>query len=948
MIGHKQPAELNWRSRILLGVLAIGLAIAVSGCQKAKPVAQLISEAAAARKGGDYPAAVIKLENALAQDPKNILARLLAAQIYIDLQQGDAALGLVKRAQNDGASELDIAKLRAEAELTAHHYDDAVNDTATMPSSASSEVKASLFASRALALGALGKNAAAQEALEQGLNLDPHSVDLRIAASRLALAKGDVVKARQELGRASQEASTDSRLDQLEGDIAYVARDFATAAQNYQKIIKAEPWNQRARGDLAASQLANDKLTEASATLDKILKDPDLAKVPKDPILSHIRAIIAYRQKDYHLAQSYAESVVSRAPNFEPARLIAAASSYALHEYERANYYIGPYVIQEPHDDLARKLLAAIQLRLNHPGEAIKALSPITDAAVSDDPELLALIGVASARSGDPRSAVAYLRLALEQQPDNLLLRTVLGKTEIALGDPKAAIEDLEQAVKARTGSLGAQVPLFLAYMQMKEYDKALALAENSITREPSTPTGYLLASSVYLVQGNVAAGRTALQKAREIHPGDVNADHILAKLALIEGNIDDARRYYRELIKYNPQSIPAYIELADIEARIKQRETAEEVLFDGLRANPDDLVLNAVLARFQLSEGKTQDSLSRAQQTLQRFPRNSALLDIIGRAQLALGQSDAALSTFRDLVEIAPKAAWAHADLAEAYLAHFRPDNPQWPAINEATQAVQLDPHDKAAALVLARALVTHGRLREAQEVVNSLKSGDGGDDLVVIELEGLIARGEGRLADAVPAFSKAVALEDNSLDRRRLADTQRRLGLTDDAARTLTAWLDARPSDIEARELLADIYLRDGRLSEASQQYHDLAEREPKNVTFQNNLAWVISRMGHPQDALGPARQALALAPDSVDALDTLGEVLLQSGLPTEAVVLLEQAWEKSSHRPDVGFHLSQALAATGKTHEASNLLRGLLASDRAFEERTQAKQLLQQLGG
>lgn len=949
---RRNMARSQWFRSISLSrtpgiIIALSLIPAVvSGCQKAEPVAQLVAQAQILRDAGKYPEAVIKLETVIARDPKNVAARILTAQIYIDLGQSDAALGLLNRAKEEGAPGVAVAKPWAEAELNTRRYQQVVKDTDSLPDSASNSEKASLLAYRGAALSALNQAAASQGALAQGLELDPHSVDVRIFSTRLAIVHGDLDVARQQLAEAKQESPQDRRVKQEAGDIAYLAKDFAAAEQIFRKILDSEPWNQLARADLAASQLAQDKLTEAAATVDEALNDPDSAAVPKDPMLSHLRAVIAYRQKDYNLSQQYSEYVVSQAPSYEPSRLIAGASSYALKEYERANYYISPYVSQEQQDVPARKLLAAVQLHLNHPGEAAKILSPFRNMG-AEDPELLSLIGVAAARSGDLATADRYLKLAVARQPDSLSLRTELGRTEIALGDLEGGTEELEQALRSSPDALGPEIPLFFAYMRLQQYDKALSTAQHLTASAPNLPAGYLLLSSVYLVQGNLEAGRSALLKAREIHPGDVNANRNLAKIALAQGKLDDARGYYEDILKANPQSTGTYIALADLEARANHPQAAEDTLLKDLRANPDDVEANTVLARYLLAEGKAQDALTRAQQALQKRPRDPALLDIIGRAQLALGQHDNALSTFRDLVAVAPQESRAHADLAEAYLAQYTPDHPQWPAINEAAEAVKLDPRDRSAKLVLGRALVTHDRFVEAHEVVTALKQ-DGTADVAASELEGLVARGEGRLPDAAAAFAQAIAIADNSLDRERLADVQLHLAQTGPAIETLRAWLGEHREDIKARQMLANILVAAGRLDEASKQYAELVNQDPDNPASHNNLAWVMARQGRLDEAMTQARAAVKLAPDSVDALDTFGMILMQSGTPSEAVGPLDKAWQKSSQRADVGFHLSQALSATGKKGEALELLRGVLARGNAFEERAQAQHFLQQLGG
>ena len=209
------------RLRLPAVALAIGLLLGATGCRE--PVEQLVAEAAAMREAGDFRAAAIKLDAALAQQPKNIPARLLAVQIYIDLERGDAALGLLTRAREDGIDQQQIVKLWAQAEFVAQRYQEVLDDTADLPEELPGPVRASLLAYRGGALGALGQAAAAQRAFEDALAADPHSVEVRVIAGRLAIDRGDIEGARQLLAAAIRETPNDRRAGQLEGDIDYAA-----------------------------------------------------------------------------------------------------------------------------------------------------------------------------------------------------------------------------------------------------------------------------------------------------------------------------------------------------------------------------------------------------------------------------------------------------------------------------------------------------------------------------------------------------------------------------------------------------------------------------------------------------------------------------------------------------------------------------------------------------
>jgi predicted Zn-dependent protease len=284
---------------------------------------------------------------------------------------------------------------------------------------------------------------------------------------------------------------------------------------------------------------------------------------------------------------------------------------------------------------------------------------------------------------------------------------------------------------------------------------------------------------------------------------------------------------------------------------------------------------------------------------------------------------------------------------LAKVYLAQFTPDNPQWPAVNEAMEAVSLAPQDTAAKLVLARALAVHGRVAQTSELLQELRRLKP-QDAELLEIEAIVARGRDRPAEAAAASARAEAVSEGA-ERRRLAELQLRRGDTEQAAKSLTDWLDAHPEDNETRKVLAEICANIGHLAEARAHYLRLAAQEPKNPVFQNNLAWVLTRLGSWQEALPHARAAGALQPGSVEFLDTLGAILLQTGKSAEALGTLESAWSKAADRPDVGYHFSQALAAAGRKEEALSVLRRVLKdADASFAERDQARQLMQQLGG
>lgn len=910
------------------------LLLLTSACKESKSADEYMKSARASRASGNIYAAIIDAKNALQQDPKNVIARESLAQFYLDLPDPTAAEGELLRAQQDGADRADIAKPLAQAQLLLGKPEAAIQ-TAEF-SANSPELGASLLAIKAQAYMSLGRAAEARHALDAGLKLAPHSVDVLAAMSRYALAGGDTTAARQYLSDAQSQDPANPLLFDLAGAVAFATQDFSGSISAYQRMLDLAPWSLNAHLGLARSQIAEGKPHDADAHLSIVLK-----AAPNDVRANYFRALSAYRQSDYATAQSYSQRTLNAARNFPPALLLAGASSYALRQYEQAYAAVSQYVFQVPQDLSARKLLAAIQLSLGHSGDAVRTLSTSVDNN-STDAQLLAMIGAASARTGDFAAADRYLTRALEQQPGNTAIRTELGLAQLALGHTETAIETLEEASRRDPNALRPETALFIAYFRDKDYDKALELAERLKRSQPESATGFDFAGATYLAKSDETAAKAEFIKARERRPGDLVALRSLAELAIRAGDLAAATGYYGEILNANPKDSTAYLSLAVLLQQQGGANDVEALLQKGMQQNPGDPALGIVLGRTYVAERKYQQALDAIAPALAQNPREPALLEVAGQAQLALGNADGALGTFRTLADVLPDVSAAHRYLAEAYLAGKSPGS----AVAEATKAVEADPKEPAAKLILARAYVANGGYDAAGKLLDELAA-DYPRAAALAELQGRVALARSRPADAISAFQRALSLNDIAPYRTQLALAQARAGQVEQAEKTLGEWLDNHPEDAASREALAEVYLSAKRFDDAQVQYQAVLSKTPNSATAENNLAWILWRNGDASGALEHARHAAALAPTEPMVLDTFGVVLLQNKQIGEAVETLGKAAGSAPTSPGIQFHFAQALADAGKKDQARGVLSTLLGTGRPFDDREQAQKLLQDLG-
>jgi putative PEP-CTERM system TPR-repeat lipoprotein len=909
------------------------VAVALSACGKSAD--EYISRAQARRDKGEIPAAVIELKNALQKEPKNLTARVMLGQTYLDLSDPVNAEADLLRARADGADAAVLAKPLAQAELELGKLDKALSES-EFPPNASPALKASLDSIRGMAYATQGKSTAADDAFAAGLKEDPHSADLLVALVRYAVARHDVPATHERLAQALNEAPKDIRVVALKGTVAFADGDFGQAEEAFTQVTKTQPWNLGARTDLAQAQIAAGKLKEADANLAIVLKASPKAARP-----NYFRALDAYRAQDYATASTSIQNVLSVSKDNATALLLAGAISYALNQFEQANSYLSYYVARVPNDVRGLQLLGAVQIRLGRPADAVKTLSPAV-AAGGDNAQLLALIGEAAARSGDTLGAEKYLTQALTQQPDNAAVRTELGLSKAALGETDAAIEEFEKASKVDPNSLGPDAALFATYERTGDFDKALAVAEGLKAKQPTKPLGFDLAGVAQLAKGDRAAAQSAWSKARELSPQDALALRGLAALAVQDGKLDVATGYYETLVQANPKDTQASIGLARLQLQTGKPDAAKATLQTAIDQNPDATPARVGLARFLLSQRKNSDALSVAEDALAKNPRDPEVLAVVAAARLAVGQVDKALATFKLLLNIAPQSGEAHRETALAYAAMH--DNER--ALTEARTAVELAPDDRAAKLTFGSFLIAARNFDEARPRVDEWAAA-APQDAGLAELQGVIASAQNRTQDALDAFQRAVAVQDTNVGRMRLAEMQDKVGQADAAEKTLTSWLDTHPDDAVARNALAQHYLAEKQTAKARDQYAQILQQVPNDVAIENNLAWTMSLLGQKDDALRHAQHAAAAAPNAPGVLDTLGVILLQNGKTSEAREALEKAAKGAPEVASIQFHFAQALEQTGAKDKARDALRSALLTKNPFDERDQAQKLLAELG-
>jgi tetratricopeptide (TPR) repeat protein len=158
--------------------------------------------------------------------------------------------------------------------------------------------------------------------------------------------------------------------------------------------------------------------------------------------------------------------------------------------------------------------------------------------------------------------------------------------------------------------------------------------------------------------------------------------------------------------------------------------------------------------------------------------------------------------------------------------------------------------------------------------------------NDAGLFNLLGCARRKEGKLGDAIEAFSKAVSMA---------------------------------PELADARFNLATALFKDGRLEDAQAEFRRTVELAPDDANVHNGLGRVLHDLKSFDQARVHLEKAVSLRPGYTQALNTLGLVLVNRGDPDAALEKFTAALESTPDDAESHYNIGAVLAGSGRLEDA-----------------------------
>jgi putative PEP-CTERM system TPR-repeat lipoprotein len=921
-----------WRGGLSVALLAGVLAWGLAGCERKDP----LEKARILIANKDRAAAVLQLKSAIQANPSSAEARLLLGGQLLDAGDAAAAEIELNRALELGVAEPRVIPLLVRAMLALGQQQRVIGQFGGLvwpDAQATAELK-SLVAQAQATTGDLD---GARASLERALHAVPDHEPSLLLQARVAAAGGDATGALRQIDALLARHANSADAWVLKGELLARSRaEPAQVMQAYRQALALRPDHVGAHAALMSLLLAQRDADAARAQFDAMQK-----ALPKHPRTIFFEGQIAMLKGEYPRARELFQLLLRGAPDNLMLLQSAGAVELRLNAPAQAEALLSKAVQIAPDAVPARRLLAQSYLSLGQPAKALAVLEPLI-LPTGHDAEALSLAGQAQLQAGNGAAASALFDRATKLKPDDSRIRTARAVSNLVLGRGESAIAELESVASADSG-VTADLALISTHLRRKDYAAALIAVDALEKKKPTQALAPHLRGQVLLLKRDVAGARLAFELAVQRDANYFPSVAALAGLDFRDNKPDAAKARFDKLVAANPKNGAARLALAELARRSGADRDAVAALLDGaVKANPGDVAPRLALIDHHLATNNPKAALAAAQSALARMPDHFELLGRQGRAQMAIGDQQQAVTTYNRMIQLQANSPVGHLGLAEAQLA----SGDLASAGRSVRRALEVTPASLPAQRLAITVAMRQKQPAQALALARGMQKQRPG------HAEGYLIEGEIEIADkhwdnALAVLRKALTRTEPGHAAERLHGVLRAAGKGAEADAFATSWTREHPSDALFQFYLGDLALARKDLAVAEHHYQAVLQINPEHALALNNIAWLMLQQKRP-GALAYAERAFRSSPDRPALIDTLALAYAAENQPAKAVELQKRALALQPENPFLRLNLARFLAQAGDKRQAKTELDRLARLEDKFPKQAEVAELLKGLGG
>lgn len=505
-------------------------------------------------------------------------------------------------------------------------------------------------------------------------------------------------------------------------------------------------------------------------------------------------------------------------------------------------------------------------------------------------------LGQAYLRGGDYSKAELALNQALRLKPDSAETLFWLAEVYANQSRPLDALDLLVRARKIEPEN--ADIILLMARISMSQdyFDDAIPLLESGLKTAPQRTDLRAALGECYFRSGRM---NQAIDEFKQVLAADASARSyaFLGMSYQHLGQFDDAKREYLKGLSLDPHNSLCLFNLGVIAERQQDDAAAEARFQEVLRTDPNSADALMELATLRIAEKKYAEAANLLHRFVQVSPDPAAGYYKLAALERSLHQTAAAdrdLSEFQKLSQGAPTQSHPYEHLYD-YLdsrSKLAPGARDQMDAAKLAEQVKLHPDQPEDLYPLAEAYLKAGKSEEAIATIQQLDKVKAGDYRTLAGNGVLLARY--RLYDAAIQQFQAALQANPASDEVKfdLANAYFRKGLYSQALDTENSVSAQGRGDEDYLALLGDTYAHLGDAAQATKVLREAIDRNPDNDANYLTLALLQFRAGDLAGAKRTLLEGEARSPASGEIVWGLGLASVLEGNTAEAGKELERA--------------------------------------------------------
>lgn len=733
--------------------------------------------------------------------------------------------------------------------------------------------------------GLMGNQGKSIEAIQKAANIEPSNIQVLYSLGEAYEAQEDVSKAIRTIERALVLKHDEMSLHRK---LAFL---YATDHNYYNKgiekcnlVLSKNPDDHEIRHLLAKLYSWKEMWPESIEQYEILLKrDPDNQ--------AYYTELIKVRIYEGRTQESVEElkAALEKEPNRTELRLALALAYMEQGLYDEAEKEYNIILENEPHNALVHIGLGDLYRLTGKYEKAMIAYREVL-ATEPNNPAAHYGIGVIYRKRGQLEEAAASQERVLAADPNNINAFVELSYTHYLMS----------RRYIARTG----------------EYRRAWWLLSNTM-------------GDIYGIRGDYPEVTRRLHQILEEDPCNTDILFLLAKEYENHGRNQEAVRYYRQLLKCNPNHGEGRLALAELYSY--DRRTYDDAINQTLillKSDPENFDLHLSLARLYSWKRNFNKSVAHYRWCLSKKPDNRTVRFELAQVYTYQNKYDSAIRELQIILAIEPDNIEARMQLARLYAYQGKYDL----AMREYEIILQKDPNNYTASYALAELYSWDRRYyHRAIDLYGDMAARHPDQVDPILEVARMhYERGE--LDKAEKAYRQAISMHPDEVEPRMAAGrVYYGMGRYDDATEQFMTVLRMDENNIEAHYYMAKIYaLEEDKYHLSIQECRLVLTKEPDN----NEIRLLLARLLAFDERYGEAAEELekvaSSSPEDEEILMQLAQAYSYAENHERSVEIYQKILEKNPDNKEAMVELGVSYTFLDRFAEAVDTLGRVVELD------------------